>query len=152
MPNHSGRILLAAGCFCLAAFLEDDMAAVAEETPPPAQPALADRLPPFQEVVNASAAQLSALPAQGDSLTIFKKEIGPRLGLKDAAMTVGAKGFSPAVTKELLLADLARSAVELVRGLAVWQLSQSIRDLGTSPTAEQLDVAHRQLDAQMAWF
>ncbi|MBA2485005.1 MAG: hypothetical protein H0V35_02710 [Nitrospira sp.] len=152
MPNHSGRILLVAGFFCLAAFHKDDMAAVADETPPPAQPALADRLPPFQEVVNASAAQLSALPAEGDSLTIFKKEIGPRLGLKDAAMTVGAKGFSPALTKELLLADLTRSAVELVRGLAAWQLSQSIRDLATSPTAERSEVVQRQLNAQMAWF
>ena len=62
---------------------------------PPAQRTLANRFPAFQEVMQATAAQLASLPAQGDALTLFKNVIGPRLGLNDAAMTVGAKGLSP---------------------------------------------------------
>ena len=67
--------------------------------------------------MQATAAQLASLPAQGDALTLFKNVIGPRLGLNDAAMTVGAKGLSPDMTKELLLADLNQSAAESGAGV-----------------------------------
>ncbi|MBI4000940.1 MAG: hypothetical protein HY348_04060 [Nitrospira defluvii] len=152
MPYHSARTRVIVGFLFLAAVLMSGTVAIADATPPPAQPSLADRFPAFQEVMRATAAQLASLSAQGDSLILFKNVIGPRLGLNDAAMTVGAKGLSPAMTKELLLADLTQSATELVRGLAAWHLAQAARDLGASATAEQLEGVQRQIDAQMAWF
>ena len=125
---------------------------MADDPQSPAQPTLADRFPAFQEVMRATAAQLALLPAQGDALSLFKNVIGPRLGLRDAAMTVGAKGLSSAVSRELLLPDLTRSASELVRGFGAWQLAQTARDLGASASPERVAEFQRQTNAQMAWF
>ena len=152
MPNPSGRTLIIIGVLSLAAVLMGGTVVVADELTSPVQPTLADRFPAFQEVLRATATQLASLPAEGDSLTLFKNVIGPRLGLNDAAMTVGAKGLSAAMAKELLLADLNQSAMNLVRGFAAWQLAQAVHDLGTTVTAEQQAGVQRQIDAQMAWL
>ena len=151
MANHSGRTLVIVGVLFLAAMLTNGSLVIADE-PPPAQPTLADRFPAFQEMLEAAATELASLPSQGDSLTLFKTVIGPRLGLNDAAMTIGAKGLSPAMAKELLLADLTQSAKDLVRGLAAWRLAQAVRDLNTTSTAEQQADVQRQMDAQLAWL
>ena len=124
----------------------------AEEVPAPPQPTLANRLPAFQEVARTNAAQLSALPAQGDALSLFKTVIGPQLGLGDAAMTVGARGLTKAMSQELLISDLTRAANELVRGLAGWQLAHTARDLGASGAAESREALHKQIEAQTAWL
>lgn len=153
MPNHSCRSLGIVGFFCIAALLTAHPSpTIADESAPPAQPTLADRLPRFQEIIQTKAAQLASLSTQGDSLTLFKHAIGPGLELNDAAMTIGAKGLSPAVTKDLLVADLSRSASELVRGLAAWQLAEVARDLGTASTPEQVDGVQRQIETQIAWL
>lgn len=150
MPNHVVRTLLIV-C-CTTTILVAGIAAQAEEPTPPPQPTLANRLPAFQDIVRATAAQLAALPSQGDSLSLFKTVIGPQLGLNDVAMTLGAKGLTPSMSQELFLPDLARSANELVRGLAAWQLTQAARDLAASAGPEQREVLRRQIETQMAWL
>lgn len=152
MPNRPTRTLFIACFLCAAALLPGEMVAAADEAPAATQQTLADRLPAFQDVVRATAAQLASLPAQGDPLTLFKDVIGSRLGLNDAAMTVGAKGLTQAMTKELLIEELKPSAAELVRGLAAWQVALAARDLNSSAPAEQLDRFQQQIDAQMAWL
>lgn len=150
MRNAVALLFLIA--FCVTALLTAPTAGRAEESPAPPKPTLADRLPAFQEVARTNAAQLSALPAQGDALSLFKTVVGPQLGLNDAAMTVGAKGLTPAMTQELLISDLTKAANELVRGLAAWQLAQSVRDLGTSGATESRENLHTQVAAQSAWL
>lgn len=150
MPNHAVRTLFIA-C-CLTTVLTATVAVRAEEPAPPARPTLANRLPAFQNVVQANAARLSALPAQGDALNMFKAVIGPQLGLHDAAMTIGAKGLTPVMSQELLISDLTRSANELVRGLTAWQLAQATKDLGASSTPEQREGIQKQLESQTAWL
>ncbi len=150
MPNHAIRTLLIA-C-SLTTVLTVPAAVHAEDPAPPARLTLANRLPAFQDVAQANAAPLSALPAQGDALNLFKTVIGPQLGLSDAAMTIGAKGLTPAMSQELLINDLTTSANELVRGLAAWQLVQATKGLGASSTLEQCEAVQKQLDAQTAWF
>ena len=150
MPNPVVRIALLA-C-CLTTLFTAPITVRADEATSPPQPTLANRLPAFQEVARSNAAQLSALPAQGDALSLFKTVIGPQVGLGDAAMTVGAKGLTPAMTQELLISDLTRAANELVRGLAAWQLAHAARDLGTSGTAEARERVHTHLEAQTAWL
>ncbi len=150
MPHHVIRTWLIA-C-SLTALLTAPVAAPAEEPAPPTQPTLANRMPAFQDVVRANASQLAALPAQGDSLSLFKTAIGPQLGLNDAAMTLGAKGLTPAMNQELLVPELARSANELVRGLAAWQLTQAAKDLGSAGTPEQREDVQRQIETQTAWL
>ncbi|MDR4480739.1 MAG: hypothetical protein R3B37_13480 [Nitrospira sp.] len=150
MLNHPVRRLLIA-C-CIATRLAAGVAAEADEPPPQVQPTLADRLPAFQDLVRVTAGPLAALPAQGDPLSLFKAVIGPQLGLQDVAMTLGAKGLTAAMSQELMISDLTRSAKELVRGLAAWQLTQAARDLGPSPGTEQRDGIQRQIDAQTAWL
>lgn len=150
MLNHPVRRLLIA-C-CVATSLAAGIAAGADEPPPQVQPTLADRLPAFQDLVRVTAAPLAALPTQGDPLSLFKAVIGPQLGLQDVAMTLGAKGLTAAMSQELMISDLTRSAKELVRGLAALQLTQAARDLGTSAGTEQRDGVQRQIDAQRAWL
>lgn len=150
MPNHSIRTLLIA-C-CVTAFLTAAVVAQAEEPSPQAKPILTDRLPVFQELVRADATPLAALPAQGDSLNLFKTVVGPQLGLNDVAMTLGAKGLTPAMSQELLIPDLTKSAQELIRGLAAWQLAQAAGDLGAAAGAEQRESLQRQVEAQIAWL
>lgn len=150
MPNPVVRIFL---IFCvLTTLFTAPIAVRAEEAAPPPQPILANRLPAFQEVAQANAAQLSALPAQGDALSLFKTVIGPQLGLGDAAMTVGAKGLTPAMSQELLIGDLTRAANELMRGLAAWQLAQAARAPGTSGAAEPREGIQKHIETQTAWL
>jgi hypothetical protein len=151
MSNYALRPLLIA-C-CLVAALAAAVPARADEPSPLSQPILINRLPAFPDVVRANAARLAALPAQDDSLGLFKTVIGPQLGLNDAAMTVGATGLTPAMSQELLLTDLTRSANELMRGLAAWQLAQATKDLDASTSGpDQRAAIQRQVEAQMAWL
>lgn len=59
------RVCLRLIACCLTILLTAPIAVRAEEVSPSAQPALANRLPAFQDVARANAAQLSTLPAQG---------------------------------------------------------------------------------------
>ncbi len=153
MAHHPNRILLSIGAFCLTAVLVADhwTVTMAAEPPAPAQATLTDRFPAFDEVLRTSAPHLALLPEQGDALTLFKNEIGPSLGLKDAAMTIGARGLSPAVAQELLLPDLTRSATQLVRGFAAWRLSHAVRELRPSASDEQSAELYRQITTQKDW-
>ena len=150
MPNHSVRTLLIA-C-CVTALLTAAVVAGADEPSPQAKPTLANRLPAFHDLVRVDAAPLAALPTQGDSLSLFKTVIGPQLGLNDVAMTLGAKGLTPAMSQELLIPDLTKSANELVRGLAAWQLTQAAKDSSTSAGTEQRESLQRQIESQMTWL
>lgn len=150
MPIHSVRTLLIA-C-CVTALLTTGVLAEADELLPQTKPTLANRLPVFHDLVRADAASLAALPTQGDSLTLFKTVIGPQLGLNDVAMTLGAKGLTPDLSQELLIPDLTKSANELVRGLAAWQLTQAAKDSGISAGAEQRERLQRQIESQMTWL
>ena len=151
MPNHAVCSLLLA-CALTTLFSAPVAAQAEEPTPPPTQPTLTNRLPAFHEVAKANAAQLAALPAQGETLGLFKTAIGPQLGLQDAAMTVGAKGLTPTMSRELLITDLTRSANDLVRALAAWQLAHATKDLGPTSASEQRQALQHQVDAQMAWL
>ena len=150
MSNPTVRLFILV-C-CVTSLFNAPITVRAEEAPAPPQPTLANRLPAFQEVARTNAAQLAALPAQGDALSLFKTVIGPQLGLGDAAMTVGAKGLTKAMSQELLINDLTQAANELVRGLAGWQLAHTARDLGASGAAESREALHKQIEAQTAWL
>jgi hypothetical protein len=150
MPNHSVRTLLIA-C-CVTALLTASVVAEADEPPPQAKPTLLNRLPAFHDLVRADAASLAALPTQGDSLSLFKTVVGPQLGLNDVAMTLGAKGLTPAMSQELLIPDLTKSANELVRGLAAWQLTQAAKDADPSAGPEQREALQRQIESQITWL
>ena len=151
MPNHVTRPLFVA-CALITLLTVPFTARAEEPMPTPQPPALVNRLPAFHDVAKANAAQLAALPAQSDTLTLFKTAIGPQLGLQDAAMTVGAKGLTPTMSRELLITDLTHAANELVRALAVWQLAQAAKDLNSTTTADQRQAVQRQVEAQMTWL
>lgn len=158
MPNHAARRLFVACALIIwlasptPARSEAATPAPQASTPQAPTPTLADRLPAFQNVARANAAQLVLLPSQGDTLGLFKTAIGPQLGLHDAAMTIGAKGLTPTMSKELLMTDLTRSASELVRALAAWQLAQATKELGLTATPEQHQAVRQQIESQMTWL
>lgn len=120
--------------------------AEAADTATPTVTGLPDRYPAFPELVQEKATQLSALPAGQDPLALFRQEIGPRIGLKDAAMTLGAKNIPAAMAKELILDDVKQAASRLMKGLAAWQLARSAKAAATGTPAPQV------AEAQTAWF
>ena len=151
MINHSARTLFIT-CAFLALLTVPASVTAEEPASAPPSPTLADRLPALRDAAKANAAQLAVLPSQGDAVGLFKTTIGPQLGLQDAAMTVGAKGLTPTMSRELLVADLSRSATELVRALAAWQLAQATKELGLTASPEQRQALQQQIESQMTWL
>jgi len=70
--------------------------------------------------------QLATVDSNAGAVTLFAASIGPAVGLRDAAGTLGAKGLPGKLVKELGLEDLARSAQRLIAALAVWQFAESV--------------------------
>ncbi|HVG02635.1 MAG TPA: hypothetical protein VM842_07065 [Nitrospira sp.] len=151
MPYHSRGAIVTVIWLSLAITLSGGPGA-SEESPAVAQPTLADRLPSFSEVTRDAATQLASVSGPENSLTLFKTVIGPRVGLHDAALAVGAKTLSPAMAKDLFMADLTRSAGEFMRGLAAWQLIEAVHSLNTASTTEQVGGIQRQIQNQIAWM
>ena len=96
-------------------------------TPLMAAPALQASPALLAEVVADRSAELAVIDSNTTAMARFTSTIGPALGLKDAAAILGAKGLSATVAKELGIAELSRSAHELMAALAAWQLADSIR-------------------------
>jgi hypothetical protein len=89
---------------------------------------------PLPDVVKSQAAQLAALDSQAGALSAFTTTLGPALGLRDAAGTVGAKGLPAKMVKELGVADLSASAQKLMAALAAWQWAESVLQTLDSPS------------------
>lgn len=81
---------------------------------------------PLPEVVKNHAAQLAALDSNGGALGAFSTAIGPALGLRDVAGTVGTKGIPAKMAKELGVAELSLSAQKLMGALAAWQFANAV--------------------------
>ena len=90
--------------------------------------ASAERPPsfPLSEVVKSQAARLSVVDSNAAALAAFSTAIGPALGLRDAAGTVGAKGIPAKMAKELGVAELSLSAQKLMAALAAWQFADAV--------------------------
>jgi hypothetical protein len=56
-------------------------------------------------------------------MALFTTTVGPSLGLRDAAGTLGTKGLPAKLAKELGLAELSQSVYQLMAALAAWQLA-----------------------------
>lgn len=80
---------------------------------------------PLSDVVKNHGAQLAAVDSNTSALTAFATSIGPALGLRDAAGTVGAKGIPAKTAKELGVAELSLSVQRLIAALAVWQFADT---------------------------
>jgi hypothetical protein len=81
---------------------------------------------PLSDVVKGQAAQLAGVDSNPAALTAFATSIGPAVGLRDAAGTVGAKNIPPKMAKELGVAELSSSAQRLIAALAAWQLAGAV--------------------------
>lgn len=97
------------------------------------------------DVVSQRAGQLDPIDSDDGALTLFTTTIGPALGLKDAAGTLGAKRLPSKMVKELGLAELSQSVHELMAALATWQFADSIRhEAGPSPAVFSLSAARQE--------
>lgn len=76
--------------------------------------------------------QLAAVDSDEKALKLFTTAVGPALGLKDAAGALGAKRLPGQLVKELKLAELAESVVELMGALALWQLADTVSQPSTA--------------------
>ena len=105
--------------------------------PPPA--ISAEKISPslLSEVVASQAGRLAAIDSDAGAMTLFTTTVGPSLGLRDAAGTLGAKGLPAKLAKELGVAELSQSVHQLMAALAAWQLADVASHAGegaSSPT------------------
>lgn len=124
--------------FCLAAGLSI-------LTLPPA--AAEERASPtlLAEVIGQEADLFAPIDSDEKAMTLFTTAVGPALGLKDAARTLGAKRLPSKTAKDLGLAELSNSVYELMAALATWQLADSIgREVSQSSSAISLPASARQ--------
>lgn len=97
------------------------------------------------EVAGQQADQLASIASDEGALTLFIKTVGPALGLKDAAGTLGAKRLPGKMVKELGLAELSNSVYELMAALSAWQFADSLgHDVGQSSSGTPLPASARQ--------
>lgn len=98
--------------------------------PPAAVPA--EKVSPvlLSEVVTHQADQLATIDSDARAMALFTTAVGPSLGLKDAAGTLGAKGLPAKLAKELGLTELSQSVHQLMAALAVWQWADLISHTG----------------------
>lgn len=88
---------------------------------------LPSSLPDFPAVVRTYADQLTKIESDKEASRLFISAIGPALKLNDAARTLGALPLPTRAGEELLVSDLAASALRLMGSLAVWHLASSVR-------------------------
>lgn len=89
--------------------------------------------------VSQRADQFVPIDSDEKAMTLFTTTVGPALGLKDAAGTLGSKRLPSKMVNELKLAELSQAVYELMAALAAWQLADSIRhDAIQSSTAVPL--------------
>lgn len=92
----------------------------------------------LSEVATNQASQLAAIDSDAGAMALFTTTVGPSLGLRDAAGTLGAKGLPAKLAKELGIAELSLSVHQLMAALAAWQLADVANHAGEgvpSPTA-----------------
>lgn len=105
----------------------------------PSEAVSAEKISPalLSEVVTRQAGQLATIDSDSTAMALFTTTVGPSLGLRDAAGTLGAKGLPAKLAKELGVAELSLSVHQLMAALAAWQLADGVSRAGggvSSPT------------------
>jgi hypothetical protein len=96
------------------------------------------------DVVSQRADELAPIDSDARALQLFTTEVGPALGLKDAAAALGAKKLPSKMVKDLGLVELSQSVHELMAALATWQFADSIRhEAGPSSAVLSLPAARQ---------
>ncbi|MGQ0667260.1 MAG: hypothetical protein ACT4O4_09515 [Nitrospiraceae bacterium] len=93
------------------------------------------------DAVAGHAALLATIDSNSAAMTLFTTSIGPSLGLRDAAKTLGVKGLPEKSVKELGLAELSQTVHQLMGALSAWQLADAIGRTGEnrgSPTTASM--------------
>ncbi len=85
-------------------------------------------------VVTQRAEHLALLESDEGALKLFTTSVGPALGLKDAAGALGAR-LPGKMVKELGIAELSQSVIELMRALGTWQVADALRQETEPSTA-----------------
>ena len=81
-------------------------------------------IPDWAQILNSHRDRLAAVDSDQSATELFVTQLGPAVGLADAAGTIGAKGIPAKLSKELQLPDITRSAQRLVAALAAWQAAE----------------------------
>src|SRR5207253_4500699 len=69
---------------------------------------------------------LAGVDSNAGAITAFTASVGPAIGLRDVAGTVGAKAIPAKMAKELGVADLSLSVQRLMAALAAWHLAEAV--------------------------
>jgi len=81
---------------------------------------------PLADVVKQQAATLTAVDSNAGAIAAFTASVGPAIGLRDVAGTIGAKAIPAKMAKELGVADLSLSVQRLMAALAAWHLGEAV--------------------------
>lgn len=130
-------------CIMIAAWVVTPLAAGAAQTVSPAL---------LSEVVVAQASQLAVLDSNPSAVMLFTTTVGPSLGLREAAKTLGARGLPEKSVKELGLAELSQTVHQLMAALSVWQLADAIGRTGGTTGSDTTEAPALPPAARQDWM
>ncbi len=106
----------------------------------------------LSEVVAHQASQFATIDSDANAMALFTSTVGPSLGLRDAAGTLGAKGLPVKLAKELGVAELSLSVHQLMAALAAWQLTNVSSHAGEDVPAPTTALADLPPAARQEWL
>lgn len=98
-------------------------------------------VPDWTRVIQTTRERLTAVDSDSSAAALFLTDLGPSLGLGDAAATIAAKGLPPKLVSELGVPEIARSARRLVAALVLWEAADRGLKLLRHPPAQGADAA-----------
>jgi len=102
--------------------------------------------------MHSQSALLATIDSNSGAVALFVSSLGASVGLRDAAGTLGAKGLSAKLMKELGVEDLGRSAQQLVAALAAWQFAESVGQAARNVTTAEGMTASSLPPARGEWL
>ncbi len=110
-------------------------------------------LPPdWDNVLTSLSTTLSKPAPKTDPLVYFIEPIGPALGLRDAAATLGSRQIPAVLAEELLVSEVATTARHIVRNMMALSLARATLQLSENPGAAASAKLYSQIADQSAWL
>lgn len=111
---------------------------------PAAEEGASSSPPGWDKVMTLHHDRLATVESDQAALDLFVSGIGRAAELNDVAATISAKGLAPHVAKDLMVADITKSAQRLVAALVAWDVAERMmraleetsvkRDVLTTPS------------------
>jgi hypothetical protein len=106
-----------------------------------AEPPRQQGVPDWTQIIQTSRERLTVVASDTSATALFLTDLGPSLGLGDAAATIAAKSLPARIVHELGVPEITRSAQRLVAALVLWEAADRGLQYLRHPPAQGTNVA-----------